>query len=112
MDEDIYSFHNNLVDTLNPYRKWLIKDKYKNPEINLWDKEKENIKLYWYPFVKDLFVPHITVFKATNKSDVDKIIPLIGWNKKVCIDKIRVASSSVCESWEKSSELFSFGLGS
>jgi 2'-5' RNA ligase len=89
---DIQEFHKKIVESLNPFREWLIKNKYDNLE-NFTKIEKENILNYWYPYVINAYIPHVTIILLENKEDINNAINEISFNESFFVDTLAVVIS-------------------
>jgi|SRR5579872_1234300 len=72
---EIQDVHEKLVNTLNPLRQGLVRDKYKNQDykMNFSKEQIDNIEQYGYPDAMKLYKPHLTITRLKNE-DVAKTI--------------------------------------
>lgn len=63
--EQIYALHMQVLNSLNPYRQNLLRNKYRGNLQNYSTEQIDMIHQYGYPYVAKLFVPHISVAKIS-----------------------------------------------
>lgn len=67
-NKTIDNFNNIIVDKLNPLRKGVLREKYLDKSVldSFNSEQRSNIEIYGYPYVMNLFNPHITITYIKN----------------------------------------------
>jgi hypothetical protein len=81
-NEEIEGLHQEIVGKLNSLREGKIKSSYEDPGQMYSDKEKNQIKDFGYPYVMELYNPHLTIIALENDSDAPNVAKSLSWNKK------------------------------
>lgn len=59
--EKLQALHEKVVEKLNPLRQGLTRDKFLLEKEKFTHAERENIEKYGFPWVMNLFMPHLTL---------------------------------------------------
>lgn len=81
LSREIKLLHEALVLGLNHLREGCLREKYKDEEAlkNFSQKQRENIRLYGYPDVMDLFAPHLNLVKFVDEKEAQRIVKKLTW---------------------------------
>ncbi|MEW6709287.1 MAG: 2'-5' RNA ligase family protein [Candidatus Riflebacteria bacterium] len=63
--EELQLLHEKVLESLNPLRNGLIREKFNQSFDSYLPVEQENIKKFGFPWVKHLFNPHLTLAKIS-----------------------------------------------
>lgn len=58
-DKDLQTLHETVIKVLNPLRAGLFREKFLEDRYN--ESERKNINEYGFPWVRELFKPHLTL---------------------------------------------------
>lgn len=83
-NELVKSLHADIVNTLNPLRKGILREKYQDPEYveKLSENQQKNIATYGYPAVMDEFTPHLTLIRFDNGERAKEVAKTLVWEIK------------------------------
>lgn len=76
VDQPLMDLHQKIVFSLSPLRNGLIRDKFQSSLENFHPEERGNIQKFGFPWVMDLFQPHITLGKLAD-SNLSLTLPQI-----------------------------------
>ncbi len=94
-------FHKKLIEKLNPLREGNIKDSYKISTQNLTKEEQKNIDEWGYPYVMNLYRPHLTVLALADEKDATEVSRAISWSKSFLVNTITTIISGKDEQGAK-----------
>jgi 2'-5' RNA ligase len=92
--ETLRSIHENIVRNINTFREGHLREKYRASSLFLnqfSDKERSYIIQYGFPYLMDLYRPHLTVSYFEDHKIAEKISKKLSWENKTCtVDKISI----------------------
>lgn len=109
--EEIEDFHKYVVEKLNLLREGNIKNSYKESMQIFSEEEQENISAFGYPYVMNLYNPHMTVVSLESADKVQSVAKEIRFNKSFSVNTINVVISNSNKKEAGEKELHKFNLG-
>ena len=82
-DKKVKELHLMVLESINPLREDLMRDKYKDKKFlgKQTKIAKGYIIKYGYPRVLDLYIPHLTLIRFDSLKSSDEVISKIKWDK-------------------------------
>ncbi len=74
----LVALHEKVIIALNPLRNGLIREKYLENIDSFSDSEQENIREFGFPWVMQLFKPHLTLGRINASVDAEKLFLRLG----------------------------------
>lgn len=108
---EIENFHEHIVKELNPLREGNIKSAYVELPNNLTAEEQEKVNEFGYPYVMNLYSPHMTIISLENSEQAQGVAKKMQYNKSFFVDTVRVAIASTMKDGVKVKKIHAFALG-
>lgn len=99
--KEIENFSRHVVERLSPLREGNVKEVYRNSVQNLSKEESDNVAKWGYPYVMDLYNPHVTILALDDERDAQGVAKEIKCASTFLVNAIKVVSSSVDAEGEK-----------
>lgn len=74
-DKDLQTLHETVLKLLNPCRAGLLREKFLEDRYN--ESERKNIDEYGFPWVRELFKPHLTLARLPGTVDKKDLVALL-----------------------------------
>ena len=79
---ELLALHEKVLSVLNPLRHGLVREKYLENIDSFSNLEQENIREFGFPWVMQLFKPHLTLGRINASFDAEKLFLRLGRTAK------------------------------